>query len=90
MNKIDMLIKDGTVFDGTFSEPYEADIGISSDKIVFVNKKSGVRSRKSKVTAEKIIDAQNLAVAPVLSTPILTPNSLSLQIRVLRERYVRG
>ncbi|OGW53349.1 MAG: hypothetical protein A2Y81_03520 [Nitrospirae bacterium RBG_13_43_8] len=64
MNKIDMLIEDGTVFDGTGSEPYEADIGISSDKIAFVNKKSGVRSRKSKVTADRIIDARNLAVAP--------------------------
>jgi N-acyl-D-amino-acid deacylase len=62
--KINWLITNGLIFDGTFSEPYEADIGISSDKIVFVNKKSGVRSQKSKVTAEKIIDAQNLAVAP--------------------------
>jgi N-acyl-D-aspartate/D-glutamate deacylase len=62
--KINWLITNGLIFDGAFSEPYEADIGISSDKIVFVNKKSGVRSQKSKVTAEKIIDAQNLAVAP--------------------------
>ena len=64
MHKIDILITNGLIFDGTFSEPYEADIGITSDKIVFVNKKSGVRSQKSNVTAEKIIDAQNLAVAP--------------------------
>jgi len=64
MKKIDILIQHGLVFDGTGSEPFKADIGISSDKIVFVNKKSGVASQKSKVTAEKIIDARDLAVAP--------------------------
>jgi len=64
MEKIDTLIKNGTVFDGTGEEPFKGNVGISSDKIVFVNKKSGDRSQKSKVIAEKIIDAQNLAVAP--------------------------
>jgi N-acyl-D-amino-acid deacylase len=62
--KINWLITNGLIFDGTFSEPYEADIGISADKIVFVDKKSEFTSPKSKVTAEKIIDAQNLTVAP--------------------------
>jgi len=64
MNKIDMLIKNGTVFDGTGAELFKADIGITSDKILFVNKKAGVRSVSSKVKADSIIDAKNMAVAP--------------------------
>jgi len=64
MNKIDMLIKNGTVFDGTGAEPFKADIGITSDKILFVNKKAGVRSVSSKVKADSIIDAKNMSVAP--------------------------
>jgi len=59
MNKIDMLIKNGLVFDGTGDEPFKADIGISSDKILFVN-------RKVKVKADSIIDAKNMSVAPGL------------------------
>src|SRR4030043_1418331 len=57
MNKIDMLIKNGLVFDGTGSEPSKADIGIASDKILFVDK-------KAKVKADRVIDAKNMAVAP--------------------------
>jgi N-acyl-D-amino-acid deacylase len=57
MNKIDMLIKNGLVFDGTGSEPFKADIGISSDKIHFVD-------IKARVKADSIIDAKNMAVAP--------------------------
>src|SRR4030043_2414627 len=57
MNKIDMLIKNGLVFDGTGSEPSKADIGIASDKILFVDK-------KAKVKADRIIDAKNMAVVP--------------------------
>ncbi len=55
--KINWLITNGLIFDGTFSEPYEADIGISSDKILFVD-------QKAKVKADSIIDAKNMAVAP--------------------------
>jgi N-acyl-D-amino-acid deacylase len=55
--KLDILIKDGTVFDGTGSEPVKADIGISSDKIAFVH-------QRSKVKADRVIDAKNMAVAP--------------------------
>jgi len=71
---VDILIKNGIVFDGTCSEPYKADIGISADKIVFINKESKVclRPRGSQksvydpgvISADKIIDAQNMAVAP--------------------------
>lgn len=64
MKKIDLLIKNGTVFDGTGAEPFEADIGVAGDKIVFVNKKSEARSQKSEVRATKIINAKGLAVSP--------------------------
>jgi N-acyl-D-amino-acid deacylase len=72
--KVDLLIKNGLIFDGTCSEPYKADVGISADKIVFINKESKVSprpmgSQKSVhdpwgVSTDRIIDAQNMAVAP--------------------------
>jgi N-acyl-D-amino-acid deacylase len=62
--KINWLITNGLIFDGTLSEPCEADVGISSDKIVFVNKRLEDRNQKSRAAAEKIIDAKNLVVAP--------------------------
>ena len=55
--KVNWLISNGLVFDGTLSDHYKADIGISSDKILFVDK-------KSRAKADSIIDAKNLAVAP--------------------------
>ena len=54
---IDLLIKGGTVFDGTGNEPFQADVGVSGDKIVFIKKLSAVK-------AEKIIDAKGMAVSP--------------------------
>jgi N-acyl-D-amino-acid deacylase len=64
--KIDLLIKNGLIFDGNLSESLEADVGISDDKIVFINRKSGVKSKGlgSSLKAEKIIDAEGLSVAP--------------------------
>ena len=64
--KIDFLIKNGLIFDGNLSEPLEADVGISGDKIVFINRRSGVKSKGlgSSQKAEKIIDAEGLSVAP--------------------------
>ncbi len=57
--KIDMLIKNGLVFDGTGSELLEADIGISGDSIAFIGRRSKIGSKP-----EKVIDAHGLAVAP--------------------------
>ena len=70
---VDTLIKGGLIFDGTGSEPFEADIGISGDRIAFINKKSEVKSQspsvtrrgeKSEVSANRVIDAKGLAVSP--------------------------
>jgi N-acyl-D-amino-acid deacylase len=60
MKKLDLLIKNGTVFDGTGAEPFEADIGVAGDKIAFIDKNSKFKIQNSK----KFIDAKGLAVAP--------------------------
>jgi len=77
--RVNMVIKNGLIFDGTGSEPFEGDIGISQDKIAFINKKSEVRSQKfnppsppppeaeekgGKGGFDRVIDAKGLAVAP--------------------------
>ena len=73
--KIDILIKGGLIFDGTGSEPFKADMGISGDKIAFINKKSEVRSQKFNPPTpslekkrgggfDRVIDADGLTVTP--------------------------
>ena len=53
----DILIKNGTVYDGTGKPGKRVDVGIRGDKIVAVG-------NLSKAKAQTIIDAKNLAVAP--------------------------
>jgi N-acyl-D-amino-acid deacylase len=53
----DVIIKDGTVYDGTGAEPKQADIAIRGDRI------AGVGDFKT-AKANRIIDAKGLAVAP--------------------------
>jgi N-acyl-D-amino-acid deacylase len=53
----DVIIKDGTVYDGTGAEPKQADIAIRGDRI------AGVGDFKT-AKANTIIDAKGLAVAP--------------------------
>ena len=60
----DILIKNGIVHDGTGSEPYEADIGITGDRISCINKKSGTGSHNKHRKGTKTIDARDLIVAP--------------------------
>ncbi len=58
MGKIlDILIKDGLLFDGSLSEPYISDIGIADGRIGFIG-------RGDEKGARKIIDAKGLAVCP--------------------------
>jgi N-acyl-D-amino-acid deacylase len=56
-NKFDVLIKDGTVYDGTGGDPIPADIGIKGDRIVALGK-------LERSDAVNVIDARGLAVAP--------------------------
>ena len=53
----DVLIKDGTVYDGTGGEPRRADVGIKGDRITSIGDLSSKRART-------VVDAKGLAVAP--------------------------
>ena len=53
----DVLIRNGTVYDGTGAPPYKADIAISGDRL------SAIGSF-DQVTADLVIDATGLAVTP--------------------------
>jgi N-acyl-D-amino-acid deacylase len=54
---LDVIIRGGTVVDGSGKPPKEADVGIRGDKIVAVGNLAGS-------TAKTVIDAKGLAVAP--------------------------
>ncbi len=56
-NRFDLIIKTGTIYDGSGMKPLKADIGIIGDQI----KAIGDLSASS---ADKIIDAANMAVSP--------------------------
>ncbi len=53
----DVLIKNGTVYDGTGSTPINADIAIKDDRIVAIG---GLKNASARI----VIDARGLAVAP--------------------------
>ncbi len=55
--EFDVIIKGGTVYDGTSAEPRQADVAIRSDRI------AGVGDFKS-AKAKTVIDAKGLAVTP--------------------------
>ena len=54
---LDVLILDGTVYDGTGTAPRRADIGIRADRIVSIGPLAGAAARVT-------VDARGLAVAP--------------------------
>jgi len=54
--RYDVLIENGTVYDGLGGEPHVADVAISDDRIAAIGTDLG--------TAERVIDASGLAVAP--------------------------
>jgi N-acyl-D-amino-acid deacylase len=64
--KIDLLIKNGIIFNGTLSEPLDADVGISGDRIVSIDNRSGIRGKSLRFLQKpgKIIDAEGLSIAP--------------------------
>jgi N-acyl-D-amino-acid deacylase len=53
----DVLIKGGTVYDGSGDKPIKADVAIQGDRIVAIGKLKNA-------TAKTVIDARGLAVAP--------------------------
>ena len=52
----DVLVLEGTVYDGSGGEPYQADIGIQGDRITAIGQQLG--------TADTVIDARGMAIAP--------------------------
>ena len=62
--RLDMLIRGGSVIDGTGVDARIADIGVSADRIVFV----GDASRERR-TASRVIEAKGLIVAPGFIDP---------------------
>lgn len=74
----DVIIKGGTVYDGTGRAPVRADVGIKGDRLVAIG-------NLSRATAPTIVDAKGLAVAPGFinmlahseSSLIVDPRSLS-------------
>ena len=55
--QFDVIIRGGTVYDGSGRAPVKADVGISGDRIAAVG-------NLSHATAQTIVDAKGLAVAP--------------------------
>jgi N-acyl-D-aspartate/D-glutamate deacylase len=58
-DSVDLLIRGGTVVDGTGARARAADVGIRGDKIVFVG-----NAARSRIHAARTIDAKGLIVAP--------------------------
>src|SRR6187549_2223489 len=54
----DVIIRNGTVYDGTRAEPQQADVAIRGDRI------AGVGPAIAGAKANTVIDAKGLAVAP--------------------------
>ncbi|MGH7680064.1 MAG: N-acyl-D-amino-acid deacylase family protein [Gemmatimonadaceae bacterium] len=61
---VDVLIRGGTLVDGTGSAPRRADVGIRGDRITFVGDAAAAR-----VTGTRTIDASGLIVAPGFIDP---------------------
>jgi N-acyl-D-amino-acid deacylase len=55
--QFDVIIRNGTVYDGTGRAPVKADVAITGDRIVAVG-------NLNRATAKTIVDAKGLAVAP--------------------------
>ena len=55
--EFDVVIKGGTVYDGTGGKPFKADVGIKGDKVAAVG-------NLSKAKAKMVVDAIGLAVSP--------------------------
>jgi N-acyl-D-amino-acid deacylase len=61
---VDTIIQGGLIVDGTGAEPYDGEIGITGEKIVFVRKAPPSVRFKANVNAKNQIDAQGMVVCP--------------------------
>src|ERR1043166_8075815 len=62
--RVDVLLRGGTLVDGTGSAPRRADVGIAGDRITFVGDASAARR-----TGGRTIDVTGLIVAPGFIDP---------------------
>ena len=62
--QVDILVRGGTIVDGTGAPPRAGDIGIRDDRITFLGD-----ARRSRVTAKRTINAKRLIVAPGFIDP---------------------
>ncbi|HEX8059567.1 MAG TPA: D-aminoacylase [Cyclobacteriaceae bacterium] len=53
----DLIIRNGTIYDGSGGKPYKADVAIKDQKVVAIKS-------LPKATAKRVIDAKGLAVSP--------------------------
>src|SRR6187431_2398301 len=58
-DSVDVLIRRGTVYDGSLTPSRVTDVGIRADRIVFVGD-----AAQARVRAGRVIEAQGLIVAP--------------------------
>lgn len=56
-DEFDVIIKNGTIYDGSGGKPFKADVGIKGDKVTAIG-------NLSKAKAKQTVDAAGLAVAP--------------------------
>lgn len=63
-DSVDILVRGGTVYDGSGRAARRVDVGIRADRIVFVGD-----AAQSRVTAGRIVDATGLIVAPGFIDP---------------------
>jgi N-acyl-D-amino-acid deacylase len=59
MKSIDLLIKNGLIFDGTGAEPFRADLGIAGERIATISPIS-----EKNLNPDRIINLDGLSVAP--------------------------
>ncbi len=84
MTNVDLLIHGGKIVDGSGSAPFQGDVGILGDRIVFIGD-----AAKSKVKAARTIEAAGLVVAPGFIDPHThTLSDLSDAVRQSNEGYL--
>ncbi len=82
MSRCDILVRGGTVIDGTGGEPARADVAIAGDRIVALG------AEASRVDAARSIDAEGLVVAPGF-IDIKTHSDFTLPLNPRAESKIR-
>ncbi len=82
MSRCDVLVRGGTVIDGTGGEPYRADVAIAGDRIAAIGPDA------SGASAARTIDAEGLTVAPGF-IDIKTHSDFTLPLNPRAESKIR-